>query len=75
MTDPKRLVKVSLDDASMAAASRDAEHERAVAIYDLIEENSFAPLGHDGGLSPSLRSFRLTGPNRPYGERCHAESI
>jgi uncharacterized protein (UPF0262 family) len=49
MTDPKRLVKVSLDDASMAAASRDAEHERAVAIYDLIEENSFAPLGHDGG--------------------------
>jgi uncharacterized protein (UPF0262 family) len=49
MSDPKRLVKVSLDDASMAAASRDAEHERAVAIYDLIEENSFAPLGHDGG--------------------------
>jgi uncharacterized protein (UPF0262 family) len=49
MTDPKRLVKVSLDDASMAAASRDAEHERAVAIYDLIEENSFAPFGHDGG--------------------------
>jgi uncharacterized protein (UPF0262 family) len=49
MTEPKRLVKVSLDDASMAAASRDAEHERAVAIYDLIEENSFAPLGHDGG--------------------------
>jgi uncharacterized protein (UPF0262 family) len=49
MIDPKRLVKVSLDDASMAAASRDAEHERAVAIYDLIEENSFAPLGHDGG--------------------------
>ena len=45
----KRLVKVSLDDMSMAAASRDAEHERAVAIYDLIEENSFAPLGHDGG--------------------------
>ena len=46
---PKRLVKVSLDDASMAAASRDAEHERAVAIYDLLEENAFAPLGHDGG--------------------------
>jgi len=46
---PKRLVQVSLDDASMAAASRDAEHERAVAIYDLLEENAFAPLGHDGG--------------------------
>jgi uncharacterized protein (UPF0262 family) len=47
--DLRRLVKVSLDDSSMAAASRDAEHERAIAIYDLIEENSFAPLGHDGG--------------------------
>jgi uncharacterized protein (UPF0262 family) len=33
----------------MGAASRDIEHERAIAIYDLIEENSFAPVGHDGG--------------------------
>jgi uncharacterized protein (UPF0262 family) len=47
--DPKRLVKVSLDDASMGAASRDIEHERAIAIYDLLDGNSFAPLGHDGG--------------------------
>lgn len=45
----KRLVKVSLDDASMGGASRDAEHERAVAIYDLIEDNAFRPTGHAGG--------------------------
>ena len=25
------------------------EHERAVAIFDLIEENSFEPVGHSGG--------------------------
>ena len=25
------------------------EHERAVAIYDLVEENAFAPVGHGGG--------------------------
>ncbi len=25
------------------------EHERAVAIFDLIEENTFEPLGHAGG--------------------------
>lgn len=25
------------------------EHERAVAIFDLIEENTFEPAGHDGG--------------------------
>ena len=54
--ETNRLVKVSLDDSSMAAASRDAEHERAVAIYDLIEENSFAPLGDDGG--PIASPFR-----------------
>jgi uncharacterized protein (UPF0262 family) len=40
---------VSLDENTMAAASRDIEHERAIAIYDLIEENSFSPVGHDGG--------------------------
>jgi uncharacterized protein (UPF0262 family) len=45
----KRLVKVLLDENTMGAASRDIEHERAIAIYDLIEENSFSPVGHDGG--------------------------
>jgi uncharacterized protein (UPF0262 family) len=47
--DPKRLVKLTLDEATMGAPSRDIEHERAIAIYDLLEENSFAPVGHDGG--------------------------
>jgi uncharacterized protein (UPF0262 family) len=47
--DTKRLVKVSLDENTIGAASRDIEHERAIAIYDLIEENSFCPVGHDGG--------------------------
>ena len=44
-----RLVAVTLDETSIVAANRDAEHERAVAIYDLIEQNSFAPVGHRGG--------------------------
>jgi len=44
-----RLVAVTLDEASIGRASRDVEHERAVAIYDLIEENSFRPTGHEGG--------------------------
>jgi len=45
----KRLVKVVLDEDSIGAGNRDVEHERAVAIYDLVEDNSFAPVGHDGG--------------------------
>jgi len=45
----KRLVKVLIDETSIGAGNRDVEHERAVAIYDLIEDNCFAPVGHDGG--------------------------
>ena len=44
-----RLVSVDLDEGSIARATADVEHERATAIYDLIEENTFAPSGHDGG--------------------------
>ena len=43
-----RLVAVTLDESSIGRASPDVEHERAVAIYDLIEENSFRPTGHEG---------------------------
>ena len=46
---PKRLVAVDLDEESLDPGSRDVEHEREVAIYDLLEENTFAPVGHDGG--------------------------
>jgi uncharacterized protein (UPF0262 family) len=41
--DTNRLIAVTLDENSIARTSRDVEHERAVAIYDLIEDNSFAP--------------------------------
>jgi uncharacterized protein (UPF0262 family) len=44
-----RLVAVNLDESSIGRANRDVEHERAVAIYDLIEDNSFQPHGHEGG--------------------------
>ncbi len=43
-----RLSDVSLDE-SIGRSTPDVEHERAVAIFDLIEENSFAPVGHEGG--------------------------
>jgi uncharacterized protein (UPF0262 family) len=43
-----RLIDVILDD-SIGRSTPDVEHERAVAIFDLIEENSFEPIGHAGG--------------------------
>ena len=45
----RRLVDVKLDTGSIERGNRDVEHERAVAIYDLLESNLFAPAGHDGG--------------------------
>jgi len=44
-----RLAAVTLDEASIGRSSREVEHERAVAIYDLIAENTFQPQGHRGG--------------------------
>ena len=60
--DQHRLVKVTLDEGSIGRSNPDVEHERAVAIYDLIEDNSFAPADHDGGpyaLHLSITENRL----------------
>ncbi len=48
-TPRRRLVAVTLDEGSIRRSTPDVEHERAVAIYDLLEENGFAVEGHDGG--------------------------
>jgi uncharacterized protein (UPF0262 family) len=39
----QRIVKIVLDERSVVRRNADIEHERAVAIFDLIEDNSFAP--------------------------------
>ncbi len=44
-----RLVSIVLDEASIGRGSSDQEHERQVAIYDLIEENHFGLPGRDDG--------------------------
>ncbi|MGL4973978.1 MAG: UPF0262 family protein, partial [Bosea sp. (in: a-proteobacteria)] len=49
MSDRNCLIAVSLDEASLGRGSADQEHERAIAIYDLIERNVFALPERDGG--------------------------
>ena len=44
-----RLIAVHIDDDTLGASGPDAEHERRVAIFDLIEENSFAVEGQSRG--------------------------
>ena len=58
----QRLVAVTLDENSIGRSNPDVEHERAVAIYDLLEENMFAPADHGGGpyaLHLSIDGTRL----------------
>ena len=74
-----RLQTVVLDDESLAAASRDQEQERQIAIFDLLEENCFHPDGASAGpydLKMGLIENRLvldiTGPEY---ERRHILSL
>ena len=57
-----RLIDVRLDEASLAPASPNAEHERRIALFDLKEANSFAVVGHSRGpyvLTLALAEGRL----------------
>lgn len=61
--DPRfRLVDVTLDEATVGWRSADVEHERKVAIFDLLDENYFRPEGSPGGpylLKLAIQDNRL----------------
>jgi uncharacterized protein (UPF0262 family) len=54
-----RIVAVTLDEESIGRSGPDIEHERAIAIYDLIEQNLFAPAGAVTG--PYTLHIAITG--------------
>jgi uncharacterized protein (UPF0262 family) len=45
----RRIIEVTIDETSIGRGSPDQEHERAIAIYDLVQENSFALPDRDDG--------------------------
>ena len=45
----QRLIAVELDQLSIGKADANVEHERRVAIADLLESNAFAPAGSQEG--------------------------
>ena len=47
MADP-RIIGIDLDQKTIIRRNADIEQERRVAIFDLLEENHFAPVGHEG---------------------------
>ncbi len=69
-----RIARIDIDEASLSAPSDQVEHERKVAMFDLIEKNSFDPegaaeAGSEGpfdlrlALEDNRLVFDITGPN------------
>jgi uncharacterized protein (UPF0262 family) len=54
MADP-RIIDIELDERTIIRRSDDIERERRIAIFDLLEENSFQPAGLDGPFRILLR--------------------
>ena len=63
---PDRLIEIKLDPKSLGRASANVEHEREVAIFDILDGNSFALEGQQSGpykLHLSLSDDRLQLPS------------
>lgn len=57
-----RIEAIDLDEASIAHRGSDVEHERRIAVFDLLETNHFEPAGSSGGpyrLKLGLEEGRL----------------
>ncbi len=44
-----RIAAIHFDKRSVDSRNQEIEHERAIAVHDLLEQNSFAPVGHESG--------------------------
>lgn len=49
-----RLVGITLDEASITRGNANIEHEREVAIYDIIDSNTFEVEGREGPFTLKL---------------------
>ena len=54
MSEP-RIIDIKLDHRSILRRNSDVEQERNVAMFDLLESNHFAPVGHEGPFRIVLR--------------------
>ncbi len=71
-----RIAELVLDERTVMRRSPDVEHERKVAIFDLLEENSFAPSGSEGGpylLHLAIEENRLVFDIRLEGGEAHGK--
>lgn len=69
---PHRIAQVTLDEKTVIRRNSDVEHERAVAIADLLEQNSFVPKSGVAGpfnLHLSIAEERLVLDVRDAGNK------
>lgn len=45
----ERIAAIHFDERSVEKRTQEIEHERAIAVHDLLELNHFAPIGHHSG--------------------------
>lgn len=67
-----RIVDITLDERTVVRRNAEIEHERAVAIYDLLEDNSFDPVGCGAGpyrLHLAIQENRLIFDIRDQNDR------
>jgi uncharacterized protein (UPF0262 family) len=50
-----RIIDIQLDTRTIIWRNPDVEQERRIAIFDLLENNHFAPAGHEGPFRILLR--------------------
>ena len=70
MSEKQRIVNIFLDENSLVRRAAHVEHERKVAVYDLLEDNHFAPVGDDRGpytLHLGIEDSRLVFDIRTVG--------
>jgi uncharacterized protein (UPF0262 family) len=75
-SSPFRLVAIALDEHTVARRTREIEQEREIAIYDLLEANSFEPVGSPGGpyrLMLSIEENRLVFDIRLEDDSAHGK--
>jgi len=73
-----RIIDLVLDEHTVMRRSPDVEHERKVAIFDLLEENHFAPVGSDGGpyvLHLAIEENRLVFDIRLESDEPHGKVL
>jgi uncharacterized protein (UPF0262 family) len=77
-SDAFKIAAITLDEATVVRRSPDVEHERKIAIYDLIEENRFTPVGSPGGpyhLHLAIEENRLAFDIRLLDDTAHGKVV